>query len=421
MYDLVLKNSKLINENNEVCIGVNDGEITKISKQSLNGEEEINLNGQLVLPGLIDPHVHFRDPGLTYKEDFKTGSMAAANGGFTFVMDMPNNLPITNTYKSFKNKLKIANEKSVINFGLHAGINSFDEMEKIQSLNPMSFKCFMDLYDNEELENIFEDVSNLDNDPILSLHCENKEIIERESKKLKDLNHKNPAIDYSYARSAESEIYSVNQAISLSKKYGNNLHICHLSTKESLNLAISNNISYEFTPHHLLFDNSFFNKFGTIIKTNPPLREPNLKISLSDISNDSIIGTDHAPHSLDEKNRGAWDSAAGIPSIETVLSLLLTEVNKNHLDLKLIPKIFSENVAKRFNLKSKGYIKEGYDADFTVVDLNKSGIFDLDTFYTKADFSPFEGFSYTGIATMTICEGNVVMENNEVFVNGRYG
>lgn len=415
MYELVLKNSKLIDENNEVYIGINEGKITKISKTLIKGEKEINLDGNLVLPGLIDPHVHFRDPGLTYKEDFKTGSMAAANGGFTFVMDMPNTVPKTNTYKAFKDKLKIANDKSVINFGLHAGVNSFEEMKKIQSLNPMSFKCFMDLLSDEELETVFKDVSNLDNNPILSLHAENKAIIKDNLKKLKNPNNENPAIDYSYVRSAESEIESVKQAIALAKKYENNLHICHLSTKKSLELAISNNITYEFTPHHLLFDNSYFNQFGTIIRTNPPLRESDVKVNISDISEDSMIGTDHAPHSLEEKTKGTWDSASGIPSLETVLSLLLTEVNKSNLDLKLIPKIFSENVAKRFNLKNKGFIKEGYDADLTVVDLNKSGVFDTDTFYTKAEFSPFNGLEYVGAAVMTICNGKIVMENNEIY------
>ena len=415
MYDLVLKNSKLIDENNEVYIGINDGKIAKISKSLIKGEKEIDLNGNLVLPGLIDPHVHFRDPGLTHKEDFKTGSMAAANGGFTFVMDMPNTVPKTNTYKAFKDKLKISNDKSVINFGLHAGVNSFEEMKKIQSLNPMSFKCFMDLLSDEELETVFKDVSNLDNNPILSLHAENKVIIQDNLKKLKNPNNENPAIDYSYVRSAESEIESVKQAIALSKKYGNNLHICHLSTKKSLELAISNNITYEFTPHHLLFDNSYFNEFGTIIRTNPPLRESDIKVNISDISEDSMIGTDHAPHSLEEKTKGTWDSASGIPSLETVLSLLLTEVNKSNLDLKLIPKIFSENVAKRFNLKNKGFIKEGYDADLTVIDLNKSGVFNTDNFYTKAEFSPFNGLEYVGAAVMTICNGKIVMVNNEIY------
>lgn len=417
MFDLVLKNLKLVGESNEFYIAINDGKIAKISKTPLHADKEIDIKGHYVLPGLIDPHVHFRDPGLTYKEDFKTGSMAAANGGFTFVMDMPNTVPKTNTYKAFKDKLKMAKSKSVINFGLHSGHSSFDEMEKILDLNPMSFKIFMDLESDENLDKIFKDISNLKSNPILTIHAEKQSIVRKNTEKLSnDEESKDKPISYSFARSAESEIESISQAIELSKKYNNNLHICHLSTKRGMELAIENNISFEFTPHHLLFDNSYFNTFGTIVKTNPPLRDLKDKVSVSDINEDSMIGTDHAPHSLEEKNRGVWDSSPGIPSLETVLSLLLSEVNRSNLDLKLIPKIFSENVAKRFNLTNKGFIKENYDADLVVVDLNKKGIFDIDKFYTKAEYSPFDGMEYQGAATMTILNGKVIMEDNELYV-----
>lgn len=417
MFDLVLKNLKLVGESGEFYIAIQDGKIAKISKTPISADNEMDIKGQYVLPGLIDPHVHFRDPGLTYKEDFKTGSMAAANGGFTFVMDMPNTLPKTNTYKAFKDKLEMANSKSVVNFGLHSGHSSFEEMERILELNPMSFKVFMDLESDERLREIFKNISNLDGKPILTVHAEKQSIVRENTEKLsEDLELKDKPISYSYARSAESEIESISQAISLSKEFGNNLHICHLSTKKGMELAKENNISYEFTPHHLLFDNSYFDKFGTIVKTNPPLRESKDKVNVSDIDSDSMIGTDHAPHSLEEKNKGVWDSSPGIPSLETVLSLLLTEVNKSNLDFNLIPKIFAENPAKRFNLKNKGFIKENYDADFVVVDLNKEGTFNIDEFYTKAEYSPFDGMDYQGAATMTIIGGEVIMEDNELFI-----
>ena len=417
MFDLVLKNLKLVGESGEFYIAIQDGKIAKISKTPISADNEMDIKGQYVLPGLIDPHVHFRDPGLTYKEDFKTGSMAAANGGFTFVMDMPNTLPKTNTYKAFKDKLEMANSKSVVNFGLHSGHSSFEEMERILELNPMSFKVFMDLESDESLREIFKNISNLDGNPILTVHAEKQSIVRENTEKLsEDLELKDKPISYSYARSAESEIESISQAISLSKEFGNNLHICHLSTKKGMELAKENNISYEFTPHHLLFDNSYFDKFGTIVKTNPPLRESKDKVNVSDIDSDSMIGTDHAPHSLEEKNKGVWDSSPGIPSLETVLSLLLTEVNKSNMDFNLIPKIFAENPAKRFNLKNKGFIKENYDADLVVVDLNKEGTFNIDEFYTKAEYSPFDGMDYQGAATMTIIGGEVIMEDNELFI-----
>ena len=409
MFDLVLKNLKLLDYSDCMSLAIEDGKIAKISKSSIEGDKEIDLEGQLVLPGLIDPHVHFRDPGLTYKEDFKTGSMAAAHGGFTFVMDMPNTVPKTNTYEAFKEKQKIAESKSIVNFGLHAGYSTLDEMEKILKLNPMSFKVFMDLETDDDLDKIFEDISNLSKKPIVTVHAEKRDIVLESTK---NLSEETEAIAYSYGRPAESEDASVAQAIELSKKYGVDLHICHLSTKNAMNLAISNNVSYEFTPHHLLYDNTAFNEFGTVIKTNPPLREKGKNVTISDLNAKSMIGTDHAPHSLEEKTKGVWDSSPGIPSLETVLSLLLTEVNKSNLDLSLIPKIFSENAAKRFNLENKGFIKEGYDADLVVIDLKKEGVFDIDNFYTKAEYSPFDGLSYKGKATMTIVNGEVVMEND---------
>lgn len=413
MFDLVLKNLKLLDYPDEVYLAIEDGKIAKISKSTIEGEKEIDLKGQIVLPGLIDPHVHFRDPGLTYKEDFRTGSMAAANGGFTFVMDMPNTVPKTNTYEAFKEKQKIAESKSIVNFGLHAGYSTLDEMERILELNPMSFKVFMDLETDEDLDRIFNDISNLSKKPIVTAHCEKRDIVLESTQNLKE---ETDAIAYSYGRPAESEDESVAQAIELSKKYGVDLHICHLSTKNAMNMAISNNISFEFTPHHLLYDNTAFNEFGTIIKTNPPLREKGKNITIADLNENSIIGTDHAPHSLEEKTKGVWDSSPGIPSLETVLSLLLSEVNKSNLDLRLIPKIFSENAAKRFNLSNKGFIKEGFDADLVVVDLKQEGVFDIDTFYTKAEYSPFDGLPYKGKATMTIVNGDVVMEDNELIL-----
>ena len=412
MFDLVLKNLKLLDYSNEVNIAIEDGKIAKISKSSIEADKEIDMKGQLALPGLIDPHVHFRDPGLTYKEDFKTGSMAAAHGGFTFVMDMPNTVPKTNTYNALKDKFKMAQSKSLVNFGLHAGYSTPEEMERMLELNPMSFKVFMDLESDDDLDKIFKDISNLSKKSIVTVHCEKRGIVQKSTEKLAD---ETEAIAYSYGRPAESEDESVAQAIELAKKYGNDLHICHLSTKNAMNLAIANDISFEFTPHHLLYDNSAFNEFGTLIKTNPPLREKGKNVSISDLNQNSIIGTDHAPHSLEEKTKGVWDSSPGIPSLETVLSLLLTEVNRSNLDLNLIPKIFSENAAKRFNLTNKGFIKEGFDADIVIVDLNKEGVFDIDKFYTKAEYSPFDGLSYKGKAIKTFVGGELIMENDEVY------
>ena len=413
--DLVLKNCRLVEKKGEYHILVKDGKISEISKTPLKADDTIDVKNNYVLPGFIDPHVHFRDPGFTQKEDFKTGSEAAANGGFTTVIDMPNTNPKTNTYNALKEKIKIANEKSVVNFELQVGYNSFEEMEKMMKLNPVAFKIFMDLESDENLEKIFQDLSRLKQttnyNGLVSTHCEKKSIIERETEKLKEKKENTP-IDYSYGRPNKSEDESVKQALELAKANNLQLHICHLSSIKSLEIAKNASktmpVTWEFTPHHLLLNNSYYDIYGTLIKTNPPLRPKEKSIKISNIEENSIIGTDHAPHTLEDKNKGVWNSSPGIPNIETVVPLLLTEVNKNNIKLKLIPKIFSENASKVYGLENKGKIAIGKDADFTIIDLKREGKFNIDDFKTKAEYSPFDGWEYKGLPVMTIVNGKIV-------------
>ena len=412
MLDLVIKNSRLIGKNGEYNIGVDEGKIKEITKENLKADNVIDIKSNYLLSGFIDPHVHFRDPGLTAKENFKTGSLAAAHGGFATVIDMPNTLPKTNTYKALKEKMDIASKKSCVNFYLQAGHNDLDEMCKMMELNPISFKVFMDLETDESLEEIFSNLGQLKENTsyngLVATHCEKRSIVSEKTEELKD---SNDPIDYSYARPYTSEDESVKQTIELASKNNLRLHICHLSSKNALNIARKNNISYEFTPHHLLLDNSAFNTYGTMVKTNPPLRPEDKRVKISDIDENSIIGTDHAPHTLDEKQKGVFTSSPGIPALETVVSLLLTEVNRGNLDLKLIERIFSTNATKVFGLKTKGEIAVGKDADFTVLDLKREGKFDITTFQTKAEYSPFDGWEYKGAPVMTIVAGKVVFDN----------
>ena len=416
--ELILKNCKLINKPGEFFIKIEDGKISNISKTPLKSADKIvDIKQNYVLPGFIDPHIHFRDPGLTQKEDFKTGSLAAANGGFATVIDMPNTIPKTNTYTALKEKYEIALKKSVVNFELQAGHNTLKEMEKIIELHPVSFKVFMDLEDDDSLSEIFKNLGELkktsDYNGLVSVHCEKKSIVEQESEKLK-IKDENKPIDYSYARPIESEDESVKQAIELANANNLQLHICHLSSIKSLNIIKNASkhmpISWEFTPHHLLLDNSSYNIYGTMIKTNPPLREKEKSVKISNLDENSIIGTDHAPHTLKDKNNGVWNSSPGIPNLETAVPLILTEVNKKNIDLKLIPKIFSENAAKVYGLTNKGHLANGYDADITVIDLKREGKIDINNFKTKAKYSPFDGWNYKGQAVMTIVNGKIVMD-----------
>ena len=378
--DLVLKNCRLAGETEEHFIRVDDGKISEISKVPIKASQTIDIKGNYVLPGFIDPHIHFRDPGLTQKEDFRTGSLAAANGGFTTVIDMPNTLPKTNTYNALKEKIKIAKDKSAVNFELQIGHNSLEEMKKMIELNPISVKVFMDLESDESLEKIFHDLSVLkettDYNGLVAVHCEKQSIVKSETARLQKKDE-NTAIDYTYARPTESEDESVRQAIELARANDLRLHICHLSSSKSLSMA--------------------------------PLRPEEDSVRISDLDENSIIGTDHAPHTLEDKTKGVWESSPGIPNLETVVPLLLSEVNNGNLDFSLIPKIFSENAARTYGLNCKGKIDIGYDADFTVIDLKREGKFDITEFKTKAEYSPFDGWEYKGLPVMTIVNGKVVM------------
>ena len=305
----------------------------------------------------------------------------------------------------------------MINFELQAGHNDLEEMKKMMELKPVSFKVFMDLESDESLEKIFRDLSTLmkttDYNGLVATHCEKKSIVESETERLKEKSENKP-IDYTYARPSSSEDESVRQAIELARANDLRLHICHLSSIKSLNMAKSASknmsVSWEFTPHHLLLDNSSYNIYGTFIKTNPPLREEQDSVRISNLDENSIIGTDHAPHTLDDKTKGVWESSPGIPNLETVVPLLLTEVNRGNLDLKLIPKIFSQNAAEVYGLENKGKIATGYDGDITIIDLKKEGKFDINEFKTKAEYSPFDGWDYVGMPVMTIVNGKVVMD-----------
>ncbi len=415
--DLVIKNCRLVDRPGEYFIKIDDGKISDISKNPIDASETIDIKNNYIMPGFIDPHIHFRDPGLTQKEDFKTGSLSAANGGFTTVFDMPNTIPKTNTYTALKEKIKIAKSKSIVNFELLAGTNTLEEMKKMMELQPIAFKIFLDLESDDNLERIFKDLSQLKEETnyngIVATHCEKKSIVERETAKLKEKDE-NMAIDYTYARPAVSEDESVKQAIELAGKNNLSLHICHLSSRKSLSIAKNASktqpVTWEFTPHHLLLDNSAYNIYDTFIKTNPPLREKQDSVRISDLDETSIIGTDHAPHTMEDKQKGVWDSSPGIPNLETVVPLILTEVNKGNIDLRLIPKIFSQNASKVYGLENKGEIAIGKDADFTIIDLKREGTFNIENFKTKAEYSPFDGQNYIGMPVMTIVNGKTVMD-----------
>ncbi len=423
MGNLILKNCKTT-DNNPINIIIENGTIKEIKKTLLtsdkNTDKIIDIKNNIIIPGLIDTHVHLRDPGLIKKETWETGTQAAAHGGYTTIIDMPNTVPKTDTLKNFKEKKQIAQKKSYTDFALHAGVKNKEEVDKIKKEKPASYKIFMDLYENKELEKMFSYIENT-NIP-LTLHCEDKTLVNYNTKTLQENSeNENKTITYSYARSALAEIIAVNRAIELAKKYNIQIHICHTSTRQTLELINEArnkiNITIEATPYHIFLDNETYNTYGTKAKTNPPLRDKNYNITTAYLKEFDSIATDHAPHTLDEKQKGTWKSASGIPGLETTLKLLLTEVNKNKLTLQQVVNLTSTNPAKIFNIPNKGEIKIGYDADITILDMKETGKIDVENTYTKGKYTPFENREYTGNNIMTINRGNIISENDDVYKN----
>jgi len=429
MLDICLSNCKIVPENMTRYVGVNNGKIVSIKSSPIAAEKTIDIDGKILLPGLIDAHVHMRDPGFTYKEDFRTGTKAAAAGGFTTVIDMPNTKPPTNTVRAFRDKIKIAERKSLVDFGLHAGADEPKEIRELAKFKPSSYKIFMDLLDDDHLMNLFDEISNLPgingSKPIVSLHAEDKEIVNRYTQMEMSEENLNPII-YANARPPLAEEVAISKAILMANEYDLKIHICHASTKKSLNQikrakVDGCNITSEITPHHMFLDSSYLDRYGNFAKTNPPLRSRSDKIKLIDIYKADTIGTDHAPHSIAEKEENIWNAPPGIPGLETALPLILTQVNRGKISFADVKRLLCENPAEIFNIKNKGYITEGMDADFVVVDMKRETIINPDNFYSKAHYSPFKGEKVKGIPIMTILRGKIVMEEAEVFESqGKY-
>ena len=420
MLDLCLVNCKLDINAEKVCLGIKDGIIFSIKKLPSTADRTIDLDGKIVLPGLIDAHVHFRDPGLTDKEDFHTGSAAAAAGGFTTVLDMPNTLPPTNTPEEYNKKIMIAENKSLVDFGLHAGVSDLGGIDELAKLKPASFKIFMDVVGHDSLMEAFSKINEVQGDHLISLHAEDGKIV-RQCTELAKKEGSDPDL-YAQARPPQAEIKAVEIGLKLAKKYHQRIHFCHVSTKKSLKLIKEAQngglaITSEITPHHLFLDSSYLKSFGNQAKTNPPLRDKGNHLDLTNLPDLNIIGTDHAPHTLEEKGRNVWDAPPGVPGLETILPLLLTQLNKGKLSLNDLKRLLCENPAKIFNIPNKGFIMEGMDADLVVVDLDKESVIDPENFKSKAKYSPFEGFKVKGMPIMTMVRGEIVMDHGNIFKN----
>lgn len=437
--DLVLNDAKayLAGEVKECSIAVEEGKIIKIGMgpHMPQADHKTSLEHFLVLPGLIDGHVHLRDEEKSYKEDFYTGTAAAAAGGITTVLDMPNNNPVTMSVESLRNRINRAQARILVNVGFYSEFpTENEEIGKIANEGAVGFKLFMteqvgglDPDNNSVLLEAFKLLSELRRK--VAVHAEDRTELKNVKERLKS--SKSDDLDaFISVHSERAEVKAVERILGLAEKSRANIHFCHISTENGMNRIVEAkrsglNVTCEATPHHLLLSLDDLKRIGTFALTMPPLRTRNHAEALwMEIRNGSVdvIGSDHAPHALEEKEaESVWNVKVGIPGLETTLPLLLTEVKQGRLSIGDVAKLMSEKPAEIFSLKTKGFLRTGYDADLTVVDLKTKSLIEASTFKSKAKFSPFDGRLVVGKPVKTYVHGVLVLDEAEIVAKAGTG
>jgi len=436
--DLVLQDAKAYVKNQIVdcCIAVDEGKILKIGKRPLmpKAEQTVSLNNLLTLPGLIDIHVHLRDEGKAYKEDFYTGTCAAVAGGITTVLDMPNNQPVTMSAEILRNRMALARKKIVANVGFYSEFpNNTSEIEEIVAAGAMAFKLFMgqqigglNLNDSSAMNEAFEITGKLG--VSIAVHAEDKSVLD--SKKAALEQDENDIDAFLKVHSEQAETRAIAHALEISRRTKSRVHFCHVSTAKGLKTIIEAKanglpVTCETTPHHLLLSTSDLRKIGPICITLPPLRSEHNQVALwsaIDKGEIDVLGSDHAPHSPDEKKSNEiWDVKAGIPGLETNLPLLLTQVNRKRLSISRLIWLLAEKPAEIFDLRRRGFLKEGYFADLTVVNLKSKHRIDSSKFLSKAKFSPFDGKQVQGELAKVFVNGELVMHSGQIAADAGCG
>ncbi len=430
-------NARIVNEE-EVFDGelfIDDGKILRIintekdiSPDNDKGYEIIDAGNNYLIPGIIDTHVHFREPGLTHKADIFTESRSAAAGGVTSFMEMPNTVPQTLTNKLLEDKYRLGAEKSLVNYSFYLGASNhnIDEIKKTDPGNVCGIKVFMGastgnmLVNNQAaLKNIFSG-SRL---PVV-VHCEDDEIIRQNLSRYKEKYGEDIPIKFHpQIRSEEACFRSSSLAVQLAHKYDTRIHLLHLSTKKELELLNNlmpldyKRITAEVCIHHLCFDESDYELMGTKIKWNPAVKtKDDKKALLQAIYDDRIdtIATDHAPHNINEKQNTYIKAPSGGPMVQHSLAAMLEFFHSGKVSLENIVRKMCHSPADCFNIKKRGYIREGYWADLVIVDLNLPWKVDKSNILYKCGWSPFEGRTFNSKITHTFVNGNIVFDNGKI-------
>jgi dihydroorotase len=428
MQKYLIKNINMVNEGSiqNVDVLISNERIEKIQSQisGINSDYlEINGEGKYLLPGCIDDQVHFREPGLTHKATIYTESKAAVAGGVTSFMEMPNTQPPAFTQQLLEDKYHIASQTSLANYSFFMGTSN-DNIEEILKTNEKKnevcgVKIFMGsstgnlLVDNYlTLEKIFGG-----SELLIATHCEDEQMIKENWQRLKSQKQVLEPSDHPVIRNDEECFESSFKAIQLAKKHNSRLHILHISTEKELQLFTNmiplkdKRITAEVCVHHLHFTSDDYSQLGNLIKCNPAIKAPHNREALWKALLDDrldVIATDHAPHTWEEKNERYEKAHAGVPLVQHSLLLMLHYYRQGRISLEKIVQKMSHAVADCFQIKDRGYIREGYFADLVIVDLNESTEVSKDNILYKCGWSPFEGQTFPAAITHTFINGNLV-------------
>lgn len=415
-YDLILKNGLVHfpDRSEQVDVLIKDQTIKGFERNSKsNASKTLDLSGQWVFPGLIDDQVHFREPGLTHKEDLHTGSKSCAAGGITTFLEMPNTKPSTTTVSAIREKISLAQEKSLVDFGFYIGAtrDNLDELIKAEK-EPgcCGIKIFLGsstgdllLYDPDILEKIF-----IETKLPIAIHSENEILLQKNI----EIHQKSQSVHDHYRwRSVEVAASSTQMILELAQKTKRKIHLLHISTAEELDLIrrYRDYCTFEILPQHLyLAAPEDYERLGTLAQMNPPIREKSHQAALWKALNDhevDIMGSDHAPHTLEEKQRGYPQSPSGMPGAQTLFPLMLHAYLEKRIELKTLFKVLVSAPIGIFSLKNKGHLQVDKDADFVVIDPNKNWDVKRSDILSKSGWSPFEGMSLKGKIDYTFVRG----------------
>ena len=423
MLDLIIKNGTcFINGSLEKHdISIKDGKIHSIGEIASEAKEIFDAKDLIVLPGCIDTQVHFREPGSTDTEDLHSGSRAAIVGGITALFEMPNTNPPTANKVEFQKKLDLAKNRMYSNYAFYFGATA-NNAKDLADLKNLEGCCGIKLFagsstgnllvaEEKDIEVVFQNSSK-----VVAVHSEDEAILNINKKLIK----KGDVHSHPIWRSEECAMSSTRRIVKIAERYNKKAHILHVTTKQEIDFLSQHkgNITFEITPQHLtIYAPDCYNKLGTYAQMNPPIRDKShydrLWYAVRNDYNDTI-GSDHAPHLKENKDKEYPNSPSGMPGVQTLLPVMLNHVNDGKLKLGQLVKLLCENPVKIFGIKNKGYIKKDYDADFTLVNLDKTIEIKNENIESKCGWSPFNGNKFKGTPVATIINGEIKMKDGKI-------